>query len=529
MKKFKLFTRLLILIVFMGTFVMSAEGDKTKKVNKSDEKVFFYEQHINQYDYRTEKYIKFSMKILEVTPSETILKSESTIKVGDGKECMFTFGSSSPLKKPIDYKSVVEREMIIVKITPSIIKDKGIHLKINTKYYISDDAYAKFNNRKENSQSAESSSEAIAGNYEEVVIELLENKKDRKKILLKLIPFIESEKEIKNYPGVVKFKLNTPILILNDELIYRNVSSSDLISGVISEKAKKGSCFIECIIRKENKGTFILSVKPFKGMIKVGTITNKIMKFRFGIDNFELISLEQILPLEGKWNLYGMRRPKEKIMGTKLDRNPYINGKGGVYIVCVKDAEEYLPKLKDMMKYLTDAQNLADNGKYQEALKRYVWFHNHSLEHDPAMRGVRLSFALRYWKQLGDVYPPALTELKKIRDQKTSLVANGKGSRGLFIDVRGLNRTLNDNSKTVELFRIIDQKDEYLAKQCWDVVKSDVIKNKAYNVAKKYFRNFLSEFEKVKRKYIRNKKGLKKKSGVNFLRISMKTILLKKC
>ena len=42
------------------------------------------------------------------------------------------------------------------------------------------------------------------------------------------------------------------------------------------------------------------------------------------------------------------------------------------------------------------------------------------------MYGVRLSFALSYWEQLGEVYPPALTALKKTRDDKTALLLDGK-------------------------------------------------------------------------------------------------------
>ena len=47
-----------------------------------------------------------------------------------------------------------------------------------------------------------------------------------------------------------------------------------------------------------------------------------------------------------------------------------------------------------MQKYLSDTQEMVRKGKYKEALERFVWFHEHALEHDPAMTGVRLSFAV---------------------------------------------------------------------------------------------------------------------------------------
>ena len=60
----------------------------------------------------------------------------------------------------------------------------------------------------------------------------------------------------------------------------------------------------------------------------------------------------------------------------------------------------------DMQVYLNETQELVRQQRYAEALERFLWFHDHALEHNPGMAGVRLSFALSYWKNLGDVYPP---------------------------------------------------------------------------------------------------------------------------
>jgi hypothetical protein len=53
---------------------------------------------------------------------------------------------------------------------------------------------------------------------------------------------------------------------------------------------------------------------------------------------------------------------------------------------------------EDMQKYLADTQEMVRQGKHQEALDRFIWFHEHALENDRGMTGVRLSFALSYWK-----------------------------------------------------------------------------------------------------------------------------------
>lgn len=161
----------------------------------------------------------------------------------------------------------------------------------------------------------------------------------------------------------------------------------------------------------------------------------------------------------------------------------------------------------DMQKYLGDTQALVREGKHKEALDRFVWFHDHALEHRPAMYGVRLSFAMTYWKQLGDVYPPAITAMKKIRDDKTALIAKGKGDRSLFHDVTALNRTLEEDGKTVDLFRKLDQEQHDMAKQCWSIAKGVIIKAKAYDLAGMYIGigDLVGEFGKVKATFDRTK------------------------
>jgi tetratricopeptide (TPR) repeat protein len=141
---------------------------------------------------------------------------------------------------------------------------------------------------------------------------------------------------------------------------------------------------------------------------------------------------------------------------------------------------------EDMQKYLSYTQSLAKEGKYQEALDRHLWFHDHVLENDRSMYGVRLSFALMYWKKLGEKYPPALVAFKKVRDDKTSLLEEGNGSYDLFVDVHALNRELGEDNKTVELFQKLDREQGDLAKKCWSVVKEVVTNAKEYELVKKY-------------------------------------------
>jgi hypothetical protein len=161
---------------------------------------------------------------------------------------------------------------------------------------------------------------------------------------------------------------------------------------------------------------------------------------------------------------------------------------------------------EDMHKYLSDTEEMVQQGKYQEALDRFIWFHDHSLEHEPSMYGVRLSFALSSWKELSDVYPPAKKAMEDIRDQKTQMLENGKGDATLFDDVESLNDTLGDNKKTIALFELLDMEHPSLAKRCWHMVKEVVIAEKRFDIARKYIGNPVREFNQIKEMYEQNVK-----------------------
>lgn len=150
---------------------------------------------------------------------------------------------------------------------------------------------------------------------------------------------------------------------------------------------------------------------------------------------------------------------------------------------------------------LQDANRLTQAGKYEEALQKYIWFHDHALEYDPALYGVRLSFALTYWVQLAEKYPQAKTALLEIRDKKTQLLVQGQGNRELFHDVTAINECLGEDQKTLTLFRILDEKQLDLATNCWIIAKDVVLKHQDFNLAKKYVTDARSDFKKIKQMY----------------------------
>lgn len=158
-------------------------------------------------------------------------------------------------------------------------------------------------------------------------------------------------------------------------------------------------------------------------------------------------------------------------------------------------------RAEDMQKYLNDTYTLVQQGKYEQALERFIWFHEHALEHDPGMSGVRLSFALSDWKELADEYPPAKIALVDTRDQAVKELTDKKGSWERFQEAAAINRVLGRNEETVELFESLDKDQAELAELCWGVAKDSVIAAKRYDLVGKYMPDLLGEFARIKKFY----------------------------
>lgn len=187
----------------------------------------------------------------------------------------------------------------------------------------------------------------------------------------------------------------------------------------------------------------------------------------------------------------------------------------------------------DMQQYMRDTEALAKQGEYEKALERTLWFHDNALKHQPSMSGVRLSFALGDWMDLAEKYPAALKAMQKVRDEKTDTLKSGRGNFNLFMDVNALNRTLKEESKTIDLFRLIDEKQPDLAKICWIVAKPVVIKNKGFDLADKYLGNLLTEFDVINERYEmmvsrsdKSKVGRAQLKSMNENRLVEETLLL---
>ncbi len=130
-------------------------------------------------------------------------------------------------------------------------------------------------------------------------------------------------------------------------------------------------------------------------------------------------------------------------------------------------------------------------GRYETALAKHVWFHDHSLQLQPSLAGVRLSFALSDWLKLGEVYPPALDKMKAIREDLEKKMRDEDRVRVRFQDFHdfvSLNQTLRQEERTAELFQWLAENDREDADRLFGVAQPSLIKQKKYDLVRRVHR-----------------------------------------
>jgi hypothetical protein len=148
---------------------------------------------------------------------------------------------------------------------------------------------------------------------------------------------------------------------------------------------------------------------------------------------------------------------------------------------------------------LNEARDFSRQGRFEEALERYVWFHQHALEYDHALSGVRLSYALAEWVELGKQFPPARDALVAAGDQKSARLRAGSWSPNLFHDAAAIYEHLGDNEKTAQLFLSLHQSDPARAARFYDRSEIGLVALGMYAICAAHIPDGVARFEAIRR------------------------------
>lgn len=141
--------------------------------------------------------------------------------------------------------------------------------------------------------------------------------------------------------------------------------------------------------------------------------------------------------------------------------------------------------IPDALERLHAAYLMAREGRHQEALDEYAWFHAYALD-QPGLRAVRLSFALAHWTELAEVYPPARQALEAQRDRHLAAVLGGAGGWKSFQALAAINERLGLAQQTYATFRELSARDPETASACGRLAMNAIIEARDFALAERY-------------------------------------------
>jgi hypothetical protein len=152
-------------------------------------------------------------------------------------------------------------------------------------------------------------------------------------------------------------------------------------------------------------------------------------------------------------------------------------------------AEWQPPENPDSSTILNEAQADARAGRFEVALAKHVWYHENALKYDQGQGGVRRSFALGYWHELAEKFPPAGKKLEDFREEaRKRVLAEKKKVFHDFADFAAISRELEKEGEIVELFVALDKKDPKLASQAYNSAEEALIDAKKFKLCGKYIK-----------------------------------------
>jgi hypothetical protein len=140
----------------------------------------------------------------------------------------------------------------------------------------------------------------------------------------------------------------------------------------------------------------------------------------------------------------------------------------------------------DALQTLREARDAVRRGAHAEALGKYLWFHHHALEHDPALAGVRLSRAISELVELGNAYPPALEAIESIQSNNLRLLKEGSCERLRFHDFASINQYLGRSELTTSLFAELAEHQREFARNCFRFALPALVRTRSFALARRF-------------------------------------------
>ena len=135
---------------------------------------------------------------------------------------------------------------------------------------------------------------------------------------------------------------------------------------------------------------------------------------------------------------------------------------------------------------LLEAREDADQGHFDQALSKHIWFHTQVLAIDRTYYGVRRSYAISFWAELGEVYPPARSALQDFAARDAASIRGGSSDIERFRDFAAISLALGEHEAIADLFIWLDQNDPEMAAEAYERAQGALVRSGHYALCGKY-------------------------------------------
>lgn len=158
---------------------------------------------------------------------------------------------------------------------------------------------------------------------------------------------------------------------------------------------------------------------------------------------------------------------------------------------------------------LSKIDTLIEEKKYAEALAAHQKYFNDSK--GTSYSGVRLSFGLSSWAELGKTYPPAHMALAQLATERKNIIHAGKADFDVFHEYTSINSYINRQDESIETFLYVEKHHPQQVQRLYPLVEDILIAKKQYDIIKKYASDPIYEFEGLRNNRERSLSQLRKK------------------
>lgn len=148
-----------------------------------------------------------------------------------------------------------------------------------------------------------------------------------------------------------------------------------------------------------------------------------------------------------------------------------------------REAKQLVPEATDLLNGITpmerarlDVQNEGKNdplkhhklgdeylnaGKFDDAMKEYLWCFDEGTTANPGYAGVRSSYLLARLAQLSQIHPPARAAVLERRDSAAQRLVEKPSDTAAAMDFAAINRQFGESAQTMAMFDRLREKDNW--------------------------------------------------------------------